>query len=77
MADAKVVAWAERQLSRTHSKPLLLGVGIYRPHIPWYTPKCYFDKHPIDQVKLPEVLKNDLDDIPQAGTVKLVGQRHS
>lgn len=37
MADAKVVAWANDQLSNTHDKPLFLGVGIYRPHIPWYT----------------------------------------
>lgn len=71
MADAKVVAWAAEQLSKTHDKPLFLSVGIYRPHIPWYTPKCYFDRHPLDQIQLPEVREDDLDDIPDAGKNKL------
>lgn len=76
MADAKVVAWAERQLSQLHDTPLFLGVGIYRPHIPWYTPKCYFDQHPLEEVELPEVLENDLNDVPHAGTAKLKRQWH-
>lgn len=76
MADAKVVKWASEQLSRTHAKPLFLGVGIYRPHIPWYTPKCYFDRHPLDQVELPEVRADDLDDVPQAGKAKLKREWH-
>jgi arylsulfatase A-like enzyme len=67
MADAKVVSWAEKHLSINHDKPLFLAVGIYRPHIPWWTPKEYFDKHPLDEVKLPEVIENDLEDVPEAG----------
>ena len=67
MADAKVVSWAERQLSVVHDQPLFLGVGIYRPHIPWYTPKKWFDDHPIEALALPEIKQNDLDDIPEAG----------
>ena len=64
MGDGKVVAWAEKQLSHQHDKPLFLAVGIYRPHIPWYTPKKWFDKYPIDEVRLPLAGKDDLDDIP-------------
>ncbi|SMP68999.1 Arylsulfatase A [Neorhodopirellula lusitana] len=71
MSDAKVVAWASEQLGKTHDQPLFLSVGIYRPHIPWYTPKQYFDRHPVDQVKLPEVLDGDLDDVPDMGKKKL------
>lgn len=67
MADAKVVSWAESQLSKKHEKPLFLGVGIYRPHIPWWTPKKYFDMYPIDKVALPEIVENDLGDVPKAG----------
>ncbi|MDO5985843.1 sulfatase [Flavivirga amylovorans] len=67
MADAKVVSWAEGILSQSHDKPLFLAVGIYRPHIPWWTPKAYFDKYPIDEIELPEVQENDLDDVPEAG----------
>lgn len=67
MADAKVVAWAEKQLSREHDKPLFLAVGIYRPHIPWWTPQEYFDRSPIENVELPKVIKNDLADVPEVG----------
>ncbi len=67
MADAKVVAWAEQQLSKAHDKPLFLAVGIYRPHIPWWTPEEYFDRHPLAKIELPEVPENDLDDVPEAG----------
>lgn len=76
MADAKVVAWACEQLSQKHGKPLFLACGIYRPHIPWWTPKAYFDKHPLESIQLPEVLENDLDDVPQAGKAKLKNSWH-
>jgi arylsulfatase A-like enzyme len=74
MADAKVVRWAEEQLSQAHDKPLFLAVGIYRPHVPWWTPAKYFDIHPIDEIVLPEVLENDLDDVPSAG--QKMARRH-
>ncbi len=74
MADAQVVAWAEQQLSQVHDSPLFLAVGIYRPHIPWWTPKPFFDQHPLDQIALPEVLANDLDDVPEAG--RRMAKRH-
>ena len=67
MADGQVVAWAERQLSVKHSKPLFLAVGIYRPHVPWWTPREYFDQHPIEKIQLPEILKDDLSDVPSSG----------
>ncbi len=67
MGDAKVVAWARGQLSQKHDKPLFLGVGIYRPHIPWYTPKKWFDKYPLNAIQLPKTLTGDIDDIPAAG----------
>jgi len=67
MADAKVVVWAEEQLSRTHDKPLFMAVGLYRPHVPWYVPQSYFDQHPLEQIVLPDIMDNDLEDIPPAG----------
>ena len=65
MGDGKVVAWAEQQLSREHDRPLFLSVGIYRPHIPWYTPKKWFDRHPLDQIKLPDDPRGDMQDVPK------------
>lgn len=68
MGDGKVVSWAEKQLAQKHEKPLFLAVGIYRPHVPWYTPKAWFDKLPsIDEITMPEIRKDDLDDVPAAG----------
>ena len=67
MADAKVVSWAAGQLAKKHAKPLFLSVGIYRPHVPWYAPQEYFDRFPLEEIRLPEHLQGDLDDIPDAG----------
>lgn len=67
MGDAKVVTWAEKQLSIRHDQPLFLAVGIYRPHIPWYTPKKWFDLYAESEIQLPDVPDDDGDDIPAAG----------
>ena len=67
MGDGQVVTWAERQLSQRHDKPLFLAVGIYRPHIPWYTPRKWFDEHPVESVRLPQVEPDDLADVPETG----------
>lgn len=64
MGDGQVVSWASRQLQAKLESPLFLGVGIYRPHIPWYVPQAYFDMHPLDRVELPATVPGDLDDVP-------------
>jgi arylsulfatase A-like enzyme len=35
--------------------------------LPWYVPKKYFDKFPLDDIILPEVKSDDLDDLPEYG----------
>ncbi len=62
--DGQVVSWAVRQISAKHDKPLFLGAGIYRPHLPWYIPQTYFDMHPLEHVELPSTIPDDLDDVP-------------
>ncbi len=62
MADYKVVDWAISQLRRKHDKPFFQAVGIFRPHIPWFVPRKYYDMYPLDKIRLPEVKANDLDD---------------
>ena len=52
------------------------SVGIYRPHVPWYAPQKYFDRFPLDQIKLPVHLVNDLEDLPPAGKAKAKRQWH-
>jgi arylsulfatase A-like enzyme len=66
--DHLVARWAERELAREHERPFFLACGIYRPHEPWFVPREYFDRFPLDSVELPPgVLEGDLDDVPTAG----------
>ena len=61
--DFQSVAWVIEQLNRQRRRPFFLACGIYRPHLPWYVPQKYFDLFPVDEVVLPKVLENDLDDL--------------
>ena len=65
MPDYKSAQWAKDRLEENHDKPFFLTVGFLRPHVPWYVPQKWFDKHPIDQVQLPPYLKDDKNDVPE------------
>lgn len=64
--DYKVASWAAELLSKPHTKPFFLGVGMFRPHLSWYVPRKYFDIYPLENIRLPEVKDNDLEDVPPA-----------
>lgn len=59
--------FAIQQLTMERSRPWLMAIGLYQPHVPWRLPQWAFDLHPIDKVALPRVRADDLDDIPQEG----------
>ncbi len=63
MGDYKSVEYVAKQLQKEHDRPFFLACGIYRPHLPWYVPKKYFDMFPLDSIQLPKILENDLDDL--------------
>ena len=66
--DYLVSQWIGRQLRRRHDKPFFLACGIYRPHEPWFVPRKYFDKFPLEGVRMPPGVKEgDLDDVPPVG----------
>ncbi len=69
--DWKAAEWAAAHLARPPGKPFFLALGISKPHLPWYVPQEYFDRHPLESIQLPEFRLDDLDDIvdPQ-GRVK-------
>ncbi len=67
MDDHRVVDWAIGELSREPSQPTFLACGIFRPHLPWYVPKKYFDQFPLDAITLPPFREDDLKDVPAAG----------
>ncbi|MBI1390652.1 MAG: sulfatase-like hydrolase/transferase [bacterium] len=67
MDDFKVVEWGADFLNQKHDQPFFLACGLFRPHLPWYAPKKYFDEFPPETITLPNVNENDLDDVPPAG----------
>lgn len=67
MGDHQSVAWAIEQLQRQHQEPFFLAVGIYRPHLPWYVPRKYFEMFPLDAIQLPQLVEDDLADVPERG----------
>jgi arylsulfatase A-like enzyme len=67
MGDSKVADWVIQQLNKSYDRPFFIGCGFFRPHLPWYVPPKYFDMYPEEEVALPNVNENDLDDVPPIG----------
>ena len=67
MPDEKIAAWGIEKLKREYDQPFFLSLGFYKPHVPMTAPKRYFDQFDRASLTLPEVLKNDLDDVPEIG----------
>lgn len=74
MGDWRVADWVIGQLQKQHEKPFFLACGFFRPHLPWYVPKQYFELYPLDKITLPNVNEDDLDDVPEMGR-KMAGLR--
>lgn len=68
-ADGQGLKEAIRLLKTHHpdetGKPFFLAWGIYRPHPPMIVPKKHWDAIDASRIKIPEVDKNDRDDIPK------------
>lgn len=66
--DTKITDWAIEKLSGAEEGDLqFLGVGYYRPHIPLWAPKRFFERFENTEGKLPPVKADDLDDLSEAG----------
>ena len=66
MPDHKTVDWAIRELAQPHSKPFFQAVGLFRPHIPWYVPRRFFELYPLRNIQLPYVKSGWRDKLPPA-----------
>ncbi len=56
-------------LKKNHDKPFFLALGIFRPHAPLIAPKEYFDKYPLEDIKLPNIPLDDMNDIPERARI--------
>ena len=65
--DSKSVDYAVDALKQHLPGPFFLACGIFRPHLPWYVPRQYFDRYKLEDVLLPKVKENDLEDVPPEG----------
>ncbi|MGH7945706.1 MAG: sulfatase [Opitutaceae bacterium] len=59
--------WVLERCAKQKDRPFFLAVGFFRPHTPYVSPKTYFDRHPVAQMKLVQGVKEDREDIPAAG----------
>jgi len=59
---------------RDDRRPFFLAAGIFRPHMPFFAPPRYFAGYPIEEVVMPEVKDDDLEDVP-AGGQRLLGAK--
>ncbi|MCZ6794155.1 MAG: sulfatase-like hydrolase/transferase, partial [Planctomycetota bacterium] len=67
MGDARVADWAAGHLRRESDRPFFLAVGFYRPHIPLFAPRKYFEGYPVESTTVPRVPPDDLDDLGETG----------
>jgi len=64
MADYIITQHGIDYLGEKHQSPFFLAVGIRKPHLPWYVPRKYFELYPLESIVTPEVVDNDLEDLP-------------
>jgi arylsulfatase A-like enzyme len=65
--DVKTTDYVVDALKQKHDRPFFLACGLFRPHLPWYSPPEHFDTYPLEDVTMPPRLNGDLDDVPKAG----------
>ncbi|MGH7943941.1 MAG: sulfatase [Opitutaceae bacterium] len=65
--DWAIADYGIASLKKKHDKPFFLAVGFQKPHMPWNVPRKYFELFPLESIKLPPHMENDLADVPPSG----------
>jgi iduronate 2-sulfatase len=59
--------WVLERCAKRKDRPFFLGVGFFRPHTPYVSPKTYFDLYSEKEMPVVQGVKEDQADIPPAG----------
>ncbi|MEE2825585.1 MAG: sulfatase [Planctomycetota bacterium] len=64
--DGMVASKIIELIKQKKDRPFFLAAGFYNPHCPYVAPKRYFDKHPLEQITMPDLeeAERDLADVP-------------
>ncbi|MCG8582618.1 MAG: sulfatase [Bacteroidales bacterium] len=78
MADTKMVDWTINLIEKGFDKPFFISAGLYSPHKPNFAPQKYFDLYPIENIQIPEIKEDDMDDLPEMVQRMVAGKsRHT
>ncbi len=66
-SDGKTAKKACELLRKHKDEPFFLAVGFVRPHVPFVSPRAYYEPYDWNNIVLPEKVEGDWDDIPKAG----------
>ena len=64
--DTQITDWAIERIMGSQGKPFFLGIGYYRPHIPLWAPKRFFDRFVESPAELPNIKPDDLRDLSES-----------
>jgi arylsulfatase A-like enzyme len=62
LPDEYYADWAIERIRQDHDRPFFLTIGFIRPHTPLYAPDEFFERYPLEDVKLPPYKENDRED---------------
>jgi arylsulfatase A-like enzyme len=64
----KKIDWIKQ--NENNNQPFFIATGFIRPHTPLVVPKKYYDKFPLNKIKITQKLKDDLSDTKFADNIK-------
>ncbi len=67
LIDWHTTDYCIERIRKKSDQPFFIACGLYKPHLPFVVPRKYYDAFPLDSIKLPPHIEDDLADIPPAG----------
>ncbi|HTI49384.1 MAG TPA: sulfatase [Planctomycetaceae bacterium] len=58
--------WVLERCARQKDRPFFLGLGFFRPHTPYISPRTYFERYAVQDMPVVRGVKEDRVDIPAA-----------